>query len=175
MKKILFSLFLLTQLSTDLFAQYDGYRHEGEFGVQLGAAHYFGDLNPNKKLNRPKIAGGVFFRKQVNSYVAVRIGANFAQLGYSDIYEKKNEFRMRRNLSFNTNLWAILISSVLTQPTPMSVLHLTLLLAPVFSISILTLISITRNIFFVRLVQRVRVLRHIRTVNFTQPRHLHFL
>jgi opacity protein-like surface antigen len=89
------------------FAQYESFRHEGEFGVQLGAAHYFGDLNPNGRLNRPKIAGGVFFRRQVNPYVAFRIGANFAQLGYSDIYEKSNEFRQRRNLSFNTNLWEL--------------------------------------------------------------------
>jgi opacity protein-like surface antigen len=90
-------------------AQYQSFRHEGEFGVQIGTAHYFGDLNPNARLNRPKLAGGIFFRKQVNEYVAVRIGANFAQLGYSDIYEKENEFRRRRNLSFNTNIWELAV------------------------------------------------------------------
>jgi hypothetical protein len=90
-------------------AQYESYRHEGEFGVQVGAAHYFGDLNPNVKINRPKIAGGVFFRKQINGYTAVRVGINFAQLGYSDVYEKKNEFQMRRNLSFNSNIWELML------------------------------------------------------------------
>lgn len=111
MKPLLFTLILLPLCVTPFLvrAQYDGYKHEGEFGVQLGAAHYFGDLNPNKKLNRPKLAGGVFFRKQINNYVAVRIGANFAQLGYSDVYEKKNEFQMRRNLSFNTNVWELML------------------------------------------------------------------
>lgn len=111
MKTLFFTLFLLALSLTSFHvnAQYNGYKHEGEFGFQLGAAHYFGDLNPNKKLNRPKIAGGVFFRKQVNDYVAIRIGANFAQLGYSDIYEKKNEFQMHRNLSFNTNLWELML------------------------------------------------------------------
>jgi opacity protein-like surface antigen len=110
--KTLFYSFILVLLSVApiaVCAQYDGYKHEGEFGVQLGAAHYFGDLNPDKRLNRPKIAGGVFFRKQINNYVAIRIGANFAQLGYSDVYEKKNEFQMRRNLSFNTNLWELML------------------------------------------------------------------
>jgi hypothetical protein len=96
-------------LSASVYAQYQSFRHEGEFGVQLGTAHYFGDLNPNTRLNRPKLAGGIFFRRQVNEYVAVRIGANFAQLGYSDIYEKDNEFRRRRNLSFNTNIWELAI------------------------------------------------------------------
>lgn len=92
-----------------LQAQYEGFKHEGEFGVHLGAAHYFGDLNPDKRLNRPKPAGGVFFRKQLSDYVAFRIGVNFAQLGYSDIYEKKNEFQIRRNLSFNTFMWELML------------------------------------------------------------------
>ncbi|XVJ67511.1 MAG: outer membrane beta-barrel protein [Lacibacter sp.] len=99
----------LCTISLPVLAQYEGFRHEGEFGIQLGAAHYFGDLNPTTRLNRPKIAGGVFFRKQVNDYVALRIGANFAQLGYSDVYEKDNEFRRRRNLSFNTNIWELMV------------------------------------------------------------------
>jgi hypothetical protein len=75
MKTLFFTLFLLSLSLTSFHvnAQYNGYKHEGEFGFQLGAAHYFGDLNPNKKLNRPKITGGVFFRKQVNDYVAIRL------------------------------------------------------------------------------------------------------
>jgi opacity protein-like surface antigen len=111
MKKLLFCLFAICLLIAPsiVTAQYEGYRHDGELGIQMGAAHYFGDLNPNKKLNRPKITAGVFFRKQINDYVAVRIGANYAQLGYSDIYEKKNTFQMRRNLSFNTNLWELML------------------------------------------------------------------
>ena len=111
MKKI-FCLLILGCFTTApllLKAQYEGFKHEGEFGVQLGAAHYFGDLNPDKRLNRPKPAGGIFFRKQLSDYVAFRIGVNFAQLGYSDIYEKKNEFQMRRNLSFNTFLWELML------------------------------------------------------------------
>jgi hypothetical protein len=100
---------ILCIVSSFAFAQYEGFKHEGEFGIQLGAAHYFGDLNPTTSLNRPKIAGGVFFRKQINDYVALRIGANFAQLGYSDVYETKNEFRRRRNLSFNTNIWELMV------------------------------------------------------------------
>jgi len=80
---------------------------EGEFGVGIGAAHYFGDLNTRARLNRPKIAAGVFFRKNFGNYIAARVDANFAQLGYSDIYNTHNEFMHLRNLSFNTNVWEL--------------------------------------------------------------------
>lgn len=80
---------------------------EGEFGVGLGAAHYFGDLNTRAYLNRPKMAASVFFRKNFNNYVAARLGASFARLGYSDVYNGRNEYMYRRNLSFNSNVWEL--------------------------------------------------------------------
>ena len=80
---------------------------EGEFGIGIGAAHYFGDLNTRARLNRPKIAAGIFFRKNFGNYIAARIVANYAQLGYSDIYNTQNEYMLRRNLSFNTNVWEL--------------------------------------------------------------------
>jgi hypothetical protein len=80
---------------------------EGEFGVGIGAGHYFGDLNTRASLNRPKIAAGIFFRKNFGNYIAMRVSANFAQLGYSDIYNKHNPVMLQRNLSFNTNVWEL--------------------------------------------------------------------
>ena len=80
---------------------------EGEFGIGIGAAHYFGDLNTRARLNRPKIAAGIFFRKNFGNYISARVVANFAQLGYSDIYNTHNEFMHERNLSFNTNVWEL--------------------------------------------------------------------
>lgn len=80
---------------------------EGEFGVALGAGHYFGDLNTRARLNRPKMAAGVFFRKNFGNYIAARIDANYVQLGYSDIYNTFNEYMHERNLSFNTNVWEL--------------------------------------------------------------------
>ena len=82
-------------------------QQEGEFGVALGAGHYFGDLNTKAQLNRAKLAGSLFFRKNFGNYVALRIGASFARLGYSDIHNKHNEYMYRRNLSFNTNVWEL--------------------------------------------------------------------
>ncbi|HSU27135.1 MAG TPA: hypothetical protein VLJ68_02060, partial [Chitinophagaceae bacterium] len=64
----------------------DAVIQEGEFGVGLGAGHYFGDLNTRAKVNRPKVAATVFFRKNFGNYIALRVGVSFAQLGYSDVY-----------------------------------------------------------------------------------------
>jgi hypothetical protein len=80
---------------------------EGEFGFGIGAGHYFGDLNTRARLNRAKIAGTIFFRKNLGNYIAVRIGATFAQLGYSDQYNTHNIYMYTRNLSFNTKVWEL--------------------------------------------------------------------
>jgi hypothetical protein len=80
---------------------------EGEFGFGIGAGHYFGDLNTRARLNRAKIAGTIFFRKNLGNYIAVRLGATFAQLGYSDIYNTQNTYMNARNLSFNTKVWEL--------------------------------------------------------------------
>lgn len=87
-------------------AQYQSTVQEGEFGVSLGSAHYFGDLNTRANINRPKLAAGLFFRKQFGNYIGLRVAAHYAQIGYSDIYSS-NEFQKRRNLSFNSNVWEL--------------------------------------------------------------------
>ena len=111
MKKLFFATAILLFGFTTAFAQYRTIEQstiqEGEFGFSVGAAHYFGDLNPKLRVNRPKPAIGVFFRKQFGNYVAVRISAHFAQLGYSDAYNSYNQFMHERNLSFNTNIWEL--------------------------------------------------------------------
>jgi hypothetical protein len=109
MKKIVLSLMIIA--SAGLFhrvqAQFESVVMEGELGLSLGGAHYFGDINTRAKLNRPKIAIGGFFRKQFSNYIALRVSAHYAQLGYSDIYNKSNDFQRRRNLSYNTNIFEL--------------------------------------------------------------------
>jgi hypothetical protein len=104
--KIIF--FLVGLLSWFSPKAQDGYEHQGEFGVTVGAAHYFGDLNTRAGLNRPKPAIGIFFRKQFGNYVGMRIAGRYAQVGYSDVYSK-NDYQRTRNLSFNSNLFEFAI------------------------------------------------------------------
>lgn len=108
----LFLLIALLCSSSIAFSQaelYDSYKNEGEFGVAIGAGHYFGDLNTRAALNRPNFSGGVYFVKQFNNYIGVRLSGDYAFLAYSDIYSK-NETQKRRNLSFNSNVWEVSLS-----------------------------------------------------------------
>jgi hypothetical protein len=104
---LLVSLALGISLFPNLSNAQEAIVQEGEFGIGLGAGHYFGDLNTRGSLRRPKAAATLFFRKNFNNYIAGRIGASFARLGYSDAYNTKNEYMYRRNLSFNTNVWEL--------------------------------------------------------------------
>jgi hypothetical protein len=104
MKKTILSVSLLFSLVSGVMAQKEyGTVQQGEFGFTAGVAHYFGDLNTRAKLNRLKPAVGVFYRKQFNNYLGLRVSAHYAQLGYSDIYSK-NSFQNTRNLSFNSDI-----------------------------------------------------------------------
>ena len=105
MKKFVFVI-LAAAISISSSAQdMNSYVQQGEFGLALGGAHYFGDLNTRAALNRPKVSAGVFFLKQFNNYVGLKVGVNYARLGYSDIYSDNNEVQKRRNLSLISNIW----------------------------------------------------------------------
>jgi hypothetical protein len=85
-------------------AQYESFIHTGEIGISLGGASYFGDLNTNGDVTHSKLAFGAFYRKQFGDYVALRLGGQYARVGYSDIYSK-NDYQHTRNLSFNSDIW----------------------------------------------------------------------
>ncbi|TAE12641.1 MAG: hypothetical protein EAZ47_09540 [Bacteroidetes bacterium] len=108
-KHLKWALLALTVYTGKAQAQMDSYIHSGEFGFSVGTGHYFGDLNTSAALDRPKLAAGIFFRKQISNYIGVRLHANYAQLGYSDVFSK-NETQRRRNLSFNSNVYELGVS-----------------------------------------------------------------
>lgn len=87
----------------------NSYVQEGEFGVAIGGAHYFGDINNRAAINRPKFSAGVFFLKQFGNYIGLKISGNYARVGYSDKYSD-NVVQKQRNLSFNTDIWEFSVS-----------------------------------------------------------------
>ena len=103
----LFTLITILFVSGSTLTAQNSIVQEGEFGIGIGGAHYFGDLNTRARLNRIKPAATIFFRKNFGNYISGRIGASFAQVGYSDIYNTHNEYMYRRNLSFNSNVWEL--------------------------------------------------------------------
>lgn len=109
MKKVSLAVLVLLSSFAVKAQTLNSYVQEGEFGIGLGAAHYFGDLNTRAGLDRPKLSAGIFFRKQFGNYIGMKVAANYAQLGYSDVYSD-NETQRRRNLSFNSNVWELSVS-----------------------------------------------------------------
>ncbi|MES2649655.1 MAG: DUF6089 family protein [Bacteroidota bacterium] len=104
-KWIIILLFSANAFSSDAQFQESNVLN-GEFGISVGAAHYFGDLNTRAALNRPKLAASVLFRKQFGNYIALRVQGTYASLGYSDVYSK-NDVQKIRNLSFNSNIFEL--------------------------------------------------------------------
>jgi len=84
----------------------ESFVHSGEFGLAIGASHYYGDLNTTASFRRPKFSAGIFYTKHFSNYIGLKIAGNFAQVGYSDSYSS-NEAQRIRNLSFNSNIWEL--------------------------------------------------------------------
>lgn len=101
---LLFSFIPFNMLRAQAGKGFEGNELQGEFGITAGMAHYFGDLNTRMGLNRSKPALGIFYRKQFNNYLSLRVGMHYAQVGYSDTYSN-NQYQNLRNLSFNSDIW----------------------------------------------------------------------
>lgn len=104
MKKIVLFLVMLASLNLCNAQYLESFEHAGEIGISAGAAHYFGDLNPDIRFNRPKFSAAVHYTKQFNNYVGIKLSATYASLGYADKYSN-NLVQQIRNLSFNADIW----------------------------------------------------------------------
>jgi hypothetical protein len=109
LKKLLVATALFVAGTSAKAQLMESFQHSGEIGIGIGMGHYFGDLNPEIRFNRPKTAFGIFYRKQINNYISVRLSGEYALLGYSDRYSN-NDVQRARNLSFNSNVWEAGIS-----------------------------------------------------------------
>lgn len=108
MFKKLISLFILLAFCFSAIAQNEAVTQEGELGISVGGAHYFGDINNRSAIDRPSPAFGVFFKKQFGKYIAVRISGHYAEVGYADEYSSI-EFQQRRNLNFSSQIWEMAV------------------------------------------------------------------
>lgn len=87
----------------------DAYVHKGEIGISVGLGNYFGDINNQASFKNPKFAAGIFYKKYINNYVAIKAAGNYALLGSSDVHSNNTVQRIR-NLSFNSNVWEMSVS-----------------------------------------------------------------
>ena len=109
MNRPIYILLFLTLLCAHAFAQPQATVQEGEIGVTLGGAHYFGDLNNRVGLKKPGPTFGAYAKKQFGSYVAVRVAGHYAKIGYDDALadSKKLPFNKDRNLNFQNKIWEV--------------------------------------------------------------------
>lgn len=75
-----------------------------ELGAWAGASNYFGDLNMNFSFQRVGPAGGIFGRINPNPRIALKLGANYANIGFDDALID-NPFQKARNLSFKSDIF----------------------------------------------------------------------
>jgi hypothetical protein len=99
MRKLLFVLLIITSSIADGQVFY----RRSEFGASVGGANYFGDLNTNYGFQYFRYSAGVFYKYNFTEYIALRIGGNYAHVGYSDRYST-NVYHKQRNLDFKSNI-----------------------------------------------------------------------
>ena len=109
LRKFFTILFFIGSLHMAKAQMYDAFVHKGEVGASIGLGHYFGDLNTNASINRPKFSAGVYYLKQFNNYIGLKLNGTYSFLAYSDAYSN-NLVQKTRNLSFNTNVYELSLS-----------------------------------------------------------------
>ena len=97
---VVFTLFLFISCST---AMGQTYFTATEVGLAAGGSQYFGDLNENYGFQTIHPDGGVYLRKRINMYIALKACANYTNVGYSDKYNTAL-YEHDRNLSFKSQI-----------------------------------------------------------------------
>ncbi len=98
-----FILFLLTSVA---FGQQQNNKSRSELGFLVGGSYYLGDLNPFMPFRNTHLAGGLIYRYNVHSRLAVRTTFNYGEVSADDADSKIEQNRVR-NLNFESNLWEL--------------------------------------------------------------------
>lgn len=77
-----------------------------ELGVMVGTSYYIGDLNQFGHFRDAKLAGGLFYRYNVNSRVAIRGNLNYLRVAADDA-DASRELLQDRNLNFKSTIWEL--------------------------------------------------------------------
>ena len=80
-------------------ARSQSYYTNTEIGISLGASQYFGDLNESYGFKTIAPAGGIYVRKRMSPYIALKLVANYTKVSYDDKYNT-DAYEKERNLNF---------------------------------------------------------------------------
>lgn len=78
-----------------------------ELGLTAGVSYYIGDLNPTRHYpTNTHLAGGIFYRYNIDQHYAVRVQGLFTKLEAYDS-DSNDSLQVLRNLGFRTNLFEV--------------------------------------------------------------------
>jgi len=77
-----------------------------ELGAWVGFTHYYGDLQTELTISDPGLAGGLNFRYNFDTRIALKTSVNLGRVSASDA-DSQNTFERRRNLSFSSDIWDV--------------------------------------------------------------------
>jgi hypothetical protein len=80
-----------------------------EYGIGIGGAQYFGDLNQNQSFNYLRYSANAFYKHNYNPYVSIKGGFGYALLGGADKFSS-TVYEKQRNLSFENNVFEATVS-----------------------------------------------------------------
>lgn len=99
-------LLVLTSLAFSFNGLSQGRYSRSELGVMVGTSYYIGDLNQFRHFRDAKLAGGLFYRYNVNARVAIRGNFNYLRVEADDA-DAKRELLQNRNLNFKSTIWEL--------------------------------------------------------------------
>jgi hypothetical protein len=102
--RILNCIVLSLLIATGTFAQRVTGYSRSELGVFVGGSYYIGDLNPYKHFTYSHPAGGLIFRYNIHSRLALRFNALYGNVRAND-KNSKIELYKNRNLNFKSSFF----------------------------------------------------------------------
>lgn len=106
-RKLLYLLVIITLVNK---AEAQNYYSSSEYGINLGASQYFGDLNDEYGFKFIRPAVGAFARLHLNPFIGLKASVNYTRLGYADNLSS-NPYNRKRNLSFQSNIFEACIQA----------------------------------------------------------------
>jgi hypothetical protein len=79
------------------------YFTKSEVGISFGGSQYFGDLNDRYGFKTIGLAGGLYARRKLSNYIAIKLGAYYTKVGYDDKYNADG-YERQRNLNFKSDI-----------------------------------------------------------------------
>ena len=110
MRKIYLICIFIASLST-YTARAQSYFTSNELGIAVGASQYFGDLNENYGFHTIAPSYGIYMRRRMSSYIALKAVANYTKIGYDDKYNTSVPFELERNLNFKSNIFEVAVQA----------------------------------------------------------------